>query len=123
MKGLVLGLVAAILTLGVTTAYAADGGDRRGHHGGSIHHGGGFHHGGEFHHAGLFFGVGPHFLFSRRPFFYPQRRAISVAPAPPTAYVQQPRYWYYCRDPEGYYPYVNECPSGWMQVVPQSPPQ
>ena len=32
-------------------------------------------------------------------------------------------YWYYCRDPEGYYPQVSRCPTGWMQVVPHKPPQ
>ncbi len=30
-------------------------------------------------------------------------------------------YWYYCEDPKGYYPYIPECPGGWMTVVP--PPQ
>jgi hypothetical protein len=32
-----------------------------------------------------------------------------------------PNYWYYCEDPKGYYPYVTECPDGWMKVVP--PPE
>jgi hypothetical protein len=27
-------------------------------------------------------------------------------------------YWYYCRDPAGYYPDVQACPSVWLQVVP-----
>ena len=31
----------------------------------------------------------------------------------------EPTYWYYCRVPEGYYPYVKRCPDGWMKVVPQ----
>lgn len=31
-------------------------------------------------------------------------------------------YWYYCKNPQGYYPYVKACPDGWMKVVP-SPPQ
>lgn len=30
-------------------------------------------------------------------------------------------YWYYCRKPEGYYPYIKKCPGGWMKVVP--PPE
>ena len=34
--------------------------------------------------------------------------------------VQLPaNYWYYCRAPAGYYPYVNNCPNGWEQVAPQ----
>ncbi|HWT80319.1 MAG TPA: hypothetical protein VN648_16165, partial [Candidatus Methylomirabilis sp.] len=31
---------------------------------------------------------------------------------------QQPAYWYYCQNPQGYYPHVQECPGGWMTVVP-----
>jgi peptidoglycan-associated lipoprotein len=31
---------------------------------------------------------------------------------------EQPFYWYYCQDPQGYYPYVESCPSGWTRVVP-----
>ena len=34
----------------------------------------------------------------------------------------QSDYWYYCQNPQGYYPYVNSCPGGWMKVVPQPPP-
>jgi hypothetical protein len=56
-------------------------------------------------------------------------------PAPPVVVQQQPQvyakpapspsdYWYYCQDPQGYYPYVRSCPGGWMKVVPQTtPPQ
>lgn len=28
------------------------------------------------------------------------------------------QYWYYCRDPEGYYPYVRECRGRWEPVEP-----
>ena len=31
----------------------------------------------------------------------------------------QINYWHYCRNPEGYYPYVKKCPEGWLQVAPQ----
>ena len=31
-------------------------------------------------------------------------------------------YWYYCKKPGAYYPEVERCPDGWMQVVPQKPP-
>jgi len=33
---------------------------------------------------------------------------------------EQP-YWYYCTQPQGYYPYVRRCPSGWLKVVPSAP--
>ncbi len=26
--------------------------------------------------------------------------------------------WHYCRNPEGYYPYVKLCPAGWEMVAP-----
>ena len=40
----------------------------------------------------------------------------------PTAEPNQPVYWYHCSDPEGYYPYVKQCPGGWQKVVPTPPP-
>lgn len=51
----------------------------------------------------------------------------TVAPQQPDVYVQpapqaeEPAYWYYCQSPEGYYPYVKRCPSGWLRVVPSPP--
>lgn len=61
-----------------------------------------------------------------RPYYtYPPAVA---APPQPSVYIQQqeskpaqPRtsYWYYCQEPEGYYPYVKECPRDWLQVAPQ----
>jgi hypothetical protein len=46
---------------------------------------------------------------------------VEAAPSAPS----QPQYWYYCQSAQAYYPYVRECPAGWMQVVPQmgQPPQ
>ncbi|MBA4143703.1 MAG: hypothetical protein H0X43_12045 [Nitrosospira sp.] len=54
---------------------------------------------------------------------------VVVPPAPPV-YIQQEvvqaqpqahasNYWHYCRNPEGYYPYVKNCPEGWLRVAPQ----
>ena len=35
---------------------------------------------------------------------------------------QEPQYyWYFCADSKAYYPYVKECPGGWLKVVP--PPE
>jgi hypothetical protein len=31
----------------------------------------------------------------------------------------QDQYWYYCDDPAGYYPYVNQCSTDWRPVEPQ----
>jgi hypothetical protein len=40
----------------------------------------------------------------------------------PTPQEEAPSYWYYCQAPQGYYPYVNKCPNGWMRVVPPANP-
>ena len=42
--------------------------------------------------------------------------------AAPQEPVEQPYYWYYCADSKTYYPYVYDCPGGWQQVVPETPP-
>lgn len=39
-------------------------------------------------------------------------------PAPPPAVA----YWYYCPDSKAYYPYVQQCPAGWLKVVPKTAP-
>jgi hypothetical protein len=73
------------------------------------------------------------------PYYYPYYSYYPYypyyAPAPTVAVEQQPQqytdsgeqqsdYWYYCQNPQGYYPYVQSCPGGWMKVVPQTtPPQ
>ena len=53
--------------------------------------------------------------------YYPSE----VTEAPP-AYSkpeqQQPYYWYFCQNPQGYYPYVKSCPGGWMTVIPKVTP-
>jgi hypothetical protein len=49
----------------------------------------------------------------------PQVYVQQQTPAPPPA--QQ--YWYYCPDSKVYYPYVQECASDWLKVVPQAPAQ
>jgi hypothetical protein len=104
-----------------------------GSHGGSGFRGGsGFHNGGDFHgggfharsHVGVF--IGAPIIFG--PAYYPYGYAYSYGDAPlaygdPDAAAFEPQdsgsnYWYYCRNPAGYYPDVQACPSGWLQVVP-----
>ncbi|HET9113446.1 MAG TPA: hypothetical protein VFN66_06215 [Burkholderiales bacterium] len=83
-----------------------------------------------------------------RPYFYPypyyppvvvSPPPVVVAPEPAPVYVeqgapqqqvpQQPAapqasagHWYHCDKPEGYYPYIKECPGGWKPVEPTPPP-
>ena len=81
--------------------------------------------------GGVFVGVGPLWYPAPFPYLYPAP-PVYVYPAPPVvierpappAYVESPppEYWYYCEDPTGYYPYVQQCLRGWMRVVPQAPP-
>jgi hypothetical protein len=65
------------------------------------------------------------------PYWYPYPVPYVYAPPPavvraaaPVVIQQQPQqqYWYYCREANGYYPSVQQCPSGWVQVLPQATP-
>ena len=63
-------------------------------------------------------------------YFYP--RPVYPYPdpyLPPVVVVPQPsqppaavQYWYYCPNPEGYYPYVAQCQVGWQKVPATIPP-
>lgn len=41
---------------------------------------------------------------------------VQPAPAAPAE-----NFWYYCTQPAGYYPYVQNCSQPWMKVLPQVP--
>jgi hypothetical protein len=64
------------------------------------------------------------------PSYYYPGPPVVMAPAAPTTYIEQEKppasggYWYYCRNPQGYYPYVKNCLGSWQPVAPQptSPP-
>ena len=64
--------------------------------------------------------VGPWYPYG----YYPPPPVI--VQQPPPVYVQpeqqEDNYWYYCPDSQGYYPYVRNCPDGWMKVVPDTTP-
>jgi hypothetical protein len=127
-------IVAAMLLGAVATGNAlADGGFHGGHF-----HGGNFHGGAR---VGVFVGVplfgpwygwGPYYYppyyYPPSPYYYPS--AGGVGYSSPPVYVEQgqgqgsgqSQYWYYCNSPQGYYPYVKECPGGWQRVAPQPPP-
>jgi hypothetical protein len=101
--------------------------------------------------VGVFIGVplaAPYYPYYYRPPYYGYAPVITV-PAAPTSYVEQSRagvtsssdansannttntppqtnvnagnWWYFCRNPQGYYPYVRECQQGWQQVAPKPP--
>lgn len=96
-------------------------------------HFGGFY--GHHRHPGFsfYFGVPlysrPYFSYPYYP-YYPYYPPVVTVPTEPPVYIERdpPQsqqlpsgYWYYCSNPEGYYPYVKECPSGWRQVDPIPP--
>lgn len=76
---------------------------------------------------------GVHFRWSGPVWWGPWYRPFGLYAAPPVIVQQQPpifvqpeqetdHYWYYCQDPQGYYPYIKSCPGGWMRVVPETTP-
>lgn len=133
MKGfmrILVALIVAVLTVNSLPAYADRGGGRGG--GGHFERGGGnFGHEGGHWGGGFYFGPGwwgPGWGgYPYDPYYYPYPYYASppvVVQEPPEIYVQPapqavtPTYWYFCPDPQGYYPYVKKCPKGWMKVVP-----
>jgi hypothetical protein len=99
----------------------------------------GYTHGhGEYHRGHARIGVfiaAPLFLprYFDAPFYdyYFYNPPLVNVPSAPTTYIQQGAalpsdeagqgYWYYCADPQGYYPYVQQCLGGWQQISPQPP--
>ena len=62
--------------------------------------------------------------FATNRVFFVQGGALAPWPYwynyPPPSYAPS-LYWAYCQSPEGYYPYVQDCPGGWVPVVPAPP--
>jgi hypothetical protein len=112
-----------------------------GSHGGHYYHGGGSHSGHHYHsgsswHGAIWIGPGwggwdPWWGPPYYPHYYPYYRNYPYYPETPAVIQQQPPvyvqpkeqyYWYFCQNPEGYYPYIKNCPGGWLKVVPPTPP-
>lgn len=60
-------------------------------------------------------------------YYYPA--PVTLQPPAPTVWVERgdvvpegTASWYFCRESNGYYPYVKQCPGGWERV-PAQPPQ
>jgi hypothetical protein len=74
---------------------------------------------------GPWWGWGPGY-----PYPYYQSTPMVIQQQPPIYEEQAPQeeqqyYWYFCPGAKNYYPYVKQCPEGWMKVVPpqQTPPR
>jgi hypothetical protein len=95
-------------------------------------------HGGHGHvGVGFYFGAPYSYPYYASPYYYPYSYypPVVVTPAQPPVYIEQQSaqpvsptvsesyYWYHCDKPEGYYPYIKDCPGGWQKVTPTPPPQ
>ena len=92
--------------------FHGNGGQFRGNGGFVGHRGGHFR---DFRGRGIFIAGGPFFF---DPFFYDGygyygNQLIYAQPGI--------NYSFYCRNPEGYYPDVDACPTGWLQIAPDGP--
>jgi hypothetical protein len=58
------------------------------------------------------------------PYPYLPAQAVAAYPGPEGYGAPVQQYWYRCGNPEGYYPYVRNCNTGWEQVpaTPQNIP-
>jgi len=109
-------------------------------------HGHGHWHGHDRASIGFYFGpspfyyrpyVQPYYPYPYPYYAYPPVVISPPAPQSPPVYVEkgqesaapdeststQDYYWYHCDKPEGYYPYIKECPGGWQKVTPEPPQQ
>ncbi len=133
-------LIVLIGSIGSNSVWARGGGHGGGfgggHYGGG-HYGGGWGHGGYSYGAlglglGLGYGMGYYGGYGGYGYGYggypPTVVTVPVAPpiyiqqAPPVVQQNPSGYWYYCNSPQGYYPYIKQCPGGWQQVEPTPPP-
>lgn len=123
----VLILLLGLMASGVAWAHGGGPGFHRSHG----------HHHGHFHgraSAGIVIGAPLAFGYRYFPvvpaYAYPYP-PVAAAPYPAPMYIERgdsaanPRqdsgYWHYCDNPQGYYPYVKDCPGGW-RLVPSTPP-
>ena len=123
----------------------AGGGHAGGGHAGGGHSGGGWRGGGGWHNAGGWHGGagrgGWHrgwgggglgwggydpdwaddYLGYANPYDYDAGYGAADPYRPPGAAAAGGAYWYYCGNPAGYYPYVQQCSVQWQPVMPQGP--
>lgn len=93
-------------------------------------------------HLGFYFGAplawpgywrhDPFYAPFHDPFYYRYRDPVILRPPPPPVYIERmpapapgAQFWYFCHNPQGYYPYVRECDVQWQAVAPDSlkPPE
>ena len=76
---------------------------------------------------GIGIGIGAYWGSYAYPYGYPPvvtvpSTQVYVPPSAPAPAQPPPlASWYYCDNPGGYYPYVQQCPGGWRPVAPTPP--
>ncbi|HTG01193.1 MAG TPA: hypothetical protein VK654_11485 [Nitrospirota bacterium] len=70
---------------------------------------------------------GPWWGYPGYPYPYYESPPVVIQQQPPVYEERAPQqeqqsYWYYCRESKAYYPYVKQCPGGWLKVVPTPAP-
>lgn len=134
-----------LLLVGVLPMYANDGGPGGGHGGGpgggpgvgpGGGHGGGARggvrggpRGGPRGYGGGVFWFGPGWWgLPYYPYYYYSETPDVIQLQPPVYEQESPQvekqqyYWYFCPESKAYYPYVKQCPSAWLKVVPTPMP-
>jgi hypothetical protein len=132
--------VLILLFANTFSGYAARSGSYHGggsYHGSGHYRGGGYYHGPRFSYSGnIWIGPGwgpwwgpgwgypyyysyPYYPYYQPPVINQQQSPVYVEPAPQQ---EEQNYWYYCPNPQGYYPYVQQCPKGWLKVIPSTVP-
>lgn len=146
MKKIAVIILGAVLSFVLFSSLASAQRHGGGHYGGGWHSGGHYSGHGSHHYAGWFGGWRngyyprgywwgpriyaypgwwwpyPYSYSYPYPSYQPPPEVIEQPPAYSEPEQQQPDYWYYCRNPQGYYPYIKSCPGGWMQVRPNLTP-
>ena len=106
------------------------GGGYGGHYGGygyghGYYYGPGYYYGGFGLGLGLGYGLGyygsPYYAYPPAVVTVPTAPPVYIQQTPPAAQQNPSGFWYYCNNPQGYYPYVKQCPGGWQQVAPTPP--
>ena len=123
-KGILVLTLAILLVMVASDVLAQRSRSRSGsgHGGGRGHH----HHSGHHKHRSSYTSFG--FMFGMSPGYYPWYGSSVVAvpvATGPVSYIQRSEgdapaehFWFYCTQPQGYYPWVRECQGNWQRVRP-----
>lgn len=68
------------------------------------------------------YGVPPPYYYYPPPVIVRPEPQVYIERTDPQPAPDQQAYWYHCDNPQGYYPYIKQCPAGWQRVVPTPPP-